>query len=297
MHRCCNSSFIPTSPRDLVPPFKFNIEPSGSRIKGDHYQQQSCRTCSNDNISLFGRHAAPRYNCIKSKYFYGICFCMSSRQGLRERKKEATRRAISDVATSLFIERGFDNVTVADIAEVANVSRMTVFNYFPRKEDLFFDREDESRELVQDALAKRSAGEPPIMALHKLIKILVGQQHPFANFSDGVVKFWRTVEQSPALAARAREMRDELVNDLATQLAQTVGLPPSDPSARLAAAMLFAALYVAYAEALRQRRSRGSVGSTSKAFLKMIERGFAGVTVALHDTPYVQEKPARKINH
>ena len=62
---------------------------------------------------------------------------MTNEKGLRERKKLATRRAISDIATGLFMERGFDNVTVAEVAEVANVAKMTVFNYFPRKEDLF----------------------------------------------------------------------------------------------------------------------------------------------------------------
>lgn len=60
--------------------------------------------------------------------------------GLRERKKWETRRRISDVATGLFFARGFDNVTIAEVAEAAGVSRMTVFNYFPRKEDLFLDR-------------------------------------------------------------------------------------------------------------------------------------------------------------
>jgi AcrR family transcriptional regulator len=82
--------------------------------------------------------------------------------GLRERKKRATRQAISDVATQLFTERGFDNVTVAEIAAAANVAKMTVFNYFARKEDLFFDREDESRELPRAALAGRPPGESPL---------------------------------------------------------------------------------------------------------------------------------------
>lgn len=61
-------------------------------------------------------------------------------EGLRERKKRQTRQYISDVATGLFIERGFDTVTVAEIADAANVSVNTVYNYFPAKEDLFFDR-------------------------------------------------------------------------------------------------------------------------------------------------------------
>ncbi|TIV74470.1 MAG: TetR family transcriptional regulator, partial [Mesorhizobium sp.] len=57
----------------------------------------------------------------------------------RARKRLATRKAISDTATRLFMERGFDHVTVDEIAEAADVGRMTVFNHFPRKEDMFFD--------------------------------------------------------------------------------------------------------------------------------------------------------------
>lgn len=61
-------------------------------------------------------------------------------EGLRERKKRQTRQYISDVATGLFLERGFEAVTVAEVADAANVSVNTVYNYFPAKEDLFLDR-------------------------------------------------------------------------------------------------------------------------------------------------------------
>jgi len=80
---------------------------------------------------------------------------MSNRPGLRDRKKQATRQAISNVATRLFVERGYEAVSVADIAHEADVSRKTVFNYFARKEDLVFDREDEVRALARDAIAGR----------------------------------------------------------------------------------------------------------------------------------------------
>jgi AcrR family transcriptional regulator len=70
----------------------------------------------------------------------------------RTRKRMATRQAISDVATRLFMERGFDRVTIDEIAEAADVGRMTVFNHFPRKEDMFFDREQEGHDLAFDAI-------------------------------------------------------------------------------------------------------------------------------------------------
>jgi len=73
----------------------------------------------------------------------------------RSRKRLATRQAISVAATRLFVERGFDQVTVDEIATAADVGRMTVFNHFPRKEDMFFDRDAEIREVLLEALRRR----------------------------------------------------------------------------------------------------------------------------------------------
>ena len=87
-----------------------------------------------------------------------------SGEGLRERKKAETRRRIADVATALFVQHGFDAVTVADVAEAADVSKMTVFNYFPRKEDLLLDRHLERLDAVRRAIAERPSGTAPVEA-------------------------------------------------------------------------------------------------------------------------------------
>jgi AcrR family transcriptional regulator len=206
--------------------------------------------------------------------------------GLRERKKRATRQAISNVATQLFTERGFDNVTVTEIAAAANVAKMTVFNYFARKEDLFFDREDESRELPRAALAGRSSGESPVEALRRLAHELLEKGHPFAKLTSGTSRFWRTVEQSPTLRARAREMRDALVNDLAKLIAEAVGNSRPDAIAHLAAASIMTTWTVAYAEAQRRQRQGGTGDAVRSVFLDLIDRGFAGVRASLKGTPY-----------
>ena len=83
----------------------------------------------------------------------------------RERKKRQTRQRISDIATGLFLERGFDAVTVAEIAEVAEVSVNTVYNYFPAKEDLFFDREAEQIERSSRQVRDRGPGESAARAV------------------------------------------------------------------------------------------------------------------------------------
>ena len=86
----------------------------------------------------------------------------------RSRKRLATRRAISQVADRLFLERGFENVTVDEIAAAADVGRMTVFNHFPRKEDMFFDREEEGIETIRAALRQRNPRFSPVETLRLL---------------------------------------------------------------------------------------------------------------------------------
>src|SRR6266567_1533882 len=87
--------------------------------------------------------------------------------GLRERKKQRTRQAISDVATRLFIARGFDAVTVAEVAQAADVSVNTVFNYFSTKEDLFFDRAETFINEPSRIVRARRRGESVVDALYR----------------------------------------------------------------------------------------------------------------------------------
>ena len=79
--------------------------------------------------------------------------------GLRERRKQEAREAISGVAMAMFEARGFDEVTISQVAEAAGVSKMTVTNYFPRKEDLVFDRAEVIIRGLADAVAARAPGD------------------------------------------------------------------------------------------------------------------------------------------
>src|ERR1700678_4395380 len=108
---------------------------------------------------------------------------MSMPSDRRARRRLATRQAISNVATLLFFERGFDHVTVDEIAAAADVGRMTVFNHFPRKEDMFFDRDEEGRAMLRDALRQRDPGVAPVEALRLLAHRLVAEHSPYLDFS------------------------------------------------------------------------------------------------------------------
>ncbi|MEU8624968.1 TetR/AcrR family transcriptional regulator [Streptomyces sp. NPDC048669] len=168
---------------------------------------------------------------------------------LRERKKRATRQRISDVATGLFVANGFDNVTVAQIARAAEVSAMTVFNYFPRKEDLFLDRIPQAIELLTGAVRRRGPGEPPLNALRHLALELLDQRHPLSAVGDGYPHFWRIVIASPALRTRAREGVEELEEALALALAET---DPGCADPAFAAALTVAAYRSVYVTTARR---------------------------------------------
>jgi AcrR family transcriptional regulator len=148
--------------------------------------------------------------------------------GLREAKKRQTRQSLSEIATRLFAAHGFDRVTIAEIAAAANVSKMTVFNYFPRKEDLLFDRQEEAQELLEGAVRGRQPGETAVAALRRLALTLLAQRHPLSGLRDGSEWFWKIVEESPSLLSRVREVREELERALALALAldSTAGLDP-----------------------------------------------------------------------
>src|ERR1700742_4761655 len=209
---------------------------------------------------------------------------MELKSDRRTRKRLATRQSISDTATRLFLERGFDSVTVDEIAEAADVGRMTVFNHFPRKEDMFFDREEAIQTLAFTTVRKREPGVPPIEAIRKLAHHLVEQDHEFVMLSDDTSWFIKTAMASEALKARARAMRDDFTRALALVLADTVNQPPGDPNAHLAAGLIVATWTVAFIEAQKLFDRTRDAGEAKRCFLAVIDRGTAGAAAALAKT-------------
>nr|WP_245428204.1 TetR/AcrR family transcriptional regulator [Roseiarcus fermentans] len=204
----------------------------------------------------------------------------------RSRKRLATRRAISLAADRLFRERGFDHVTVDEIAEAADVGRMTVFNHFARKEDMFFDRDEEGREILQETLRRRDPGVSPIETLRRLGHRLVAEQAPFVQFSDGSLDFVRTVEGSETLKARARAIRDEIAQVVTAALSESVGRDPGDPDARLAAGLLLATWTSAFILAHQTFRLRRDAEEAKAVLLAIVDKGSVGLKAAMAGTPY-----------
>jgi len=147
--------------------------------------------------------------------------------GLRERKKRQTRELLTDTANRLFAERGFDAVTVAEIARTANVSEVTVFNYFPTKEDLFFGGMQFFEEKLLDAVRTRAPGESVLEAFRR--PVLAG----FPVLADeerirSIVAARSLISASPSLEAHEREIVARYTRLLAEQLAEEAGTKPGD---------------------------------------------------------------------
>ncbi|AJP57350.1 TetR family transcriptional regulator [Pandoraea vervacti] len=212
---------------------------------------------------------------------------MSTPTDLRSRKRLATRQGISNAATRLFHEHGFDHVTVDQIAAAADVGRMTVFNHFPRKEDMFFDRDEEGREALREAIRAREPGVSALEALRLLAHRLVAQGSPFVDFSARSQGFVRTIEGSETLKARARAIRDELADVVAQALAESAGRPATDVQARLAAGLLLAAWTVAFLHGHRVFADTQDTSHAQKSFLSLVDQGARGLQAALADSPYV----------
>jgi AcrR family transcriptional regulator len=168
------------------------------------------------------------------------------RPGRRERKKAEVRQRISDAATALFLRHGFDQVSVSEIAEAADVARPTVFAHFPRKEDLFFDRYPQVADQLTRAIRERPAGTSAASALREeLVAAAQAGQAPYGLQVD-MIPWWRTVAASRALQSRARELADQLSTELAQAMAATGTAEPE-----LAAALAVAAYRTVHLEAIR----------------------------------------------
>ncbi|CAM5398778.1 TetR/AcrR family transcriptional regulator [Streptomyces violaceorubidus] len=159
-------------------------------------------------------------------------------EGLRERKKRQTRQYISDVATGLFLERGFEAVTVAEVADAANVSVNTVYNYFPAKEDLFLDRSKGVVDRLSRWVRGRHEGESAAHAVLRELREEVESVSPRVGLMDGYAEFMKVVHESPALRSRMWAIGQEILVNLDTTLREETGTPAEDPLPSLMAGQI-----------------------------------------------------------
>jgi AcrR family transcriptional regulator len=144
--------------------------------------------------------------------------------GRRERKKQQTRQLIADTARELFVERSFEEVTVAEIARAADVAETTVFNYFPTKEDLVYWRMESFEATLLGAIRDREPGESVVAAFRRFAlepRGLLAERDPQAR--EELAAITRMIASSPALRAREQQVYARYTESLAALLAEEAG--------------------------------------------------------------------------
>jgi AcrR family transcriptional regulator len=201
--------------------------------------------------------------------------------GLRERKKEQTRQLIAETARRLFSERGFERVTVAEVARAADVSEQTVFNHFPTKEDLVYWRLGSFEEELLATIRERPAGEPVLAAFRRFLLAQRGLLGQFDAAAEAqLAGFTRMIAESPALQAREQQIFGRYTESLAAVIAAERGARPGDVEPWVAAHALIGAhrALVHYTRGrilagARHAALAGDVRAQADAALARLERG------------------------
>lgn len=209
--------------------------------------------------------------------------------GLRDRKKDQTRRRIADAAQRLFGERGFEGVTVAEVARAAEVAEATLFNYFPAKEDLFYSGLETFGARLVDAVRTRPPGDPALAAVRSTLLGGGGQLDRIAAGDDEALDAARTtarvIAASPALRAREQQVFAAIAADLAAVLVPDAG--PDDAVVARAAANAVMGVHSAVVDHARERLLSGDrpeavaadVRRVGEQCVDLLEHGLPGVGV------------------
>jgi AcrR family transcriptional regulator len=207
--------------------------------------------------------------------------------GLRERKKQQTRELIAETARRLFGERGFERVTVAEVARAAEVSEQTVFNYFPTKEDLVYWRLRSFEDELLGTIRERSPGEPALAAFRRFLlaqRGLLGKQDPQAR--EELAALTRMITESPALLAREEQIFAGYTASLAALLAEETGADDADlrPWVAANAMMGIHRALVRHArrrivEGARHPKLSAEVRARAEEALALLDEGLGGYAV------------------
>jgi AcrR family transcriptional regulator len=161
---------------------------------------------------------------------------VSGQPGLRERKKQRTRKAIARAAHELFVERGYSTTTLPEIAEAADVSTRTIFAYFPSKEDILFDDLEQMKGALAQVLADRPEGKD---ALETVREFILSSQR--ADMSELDQELHLCISSDPTLRNHLRARIAQFEEVIAPAIAQDLETSEDDPRTQLVTASLTAA--------------------------------------------------------
>jgi AcrR family transcriptional regulator len=195
--------------------------------------------------------------------------------GLRERKKQRTRETISNAAISLFLASGFDQVSVAEVAEASEVSKRTLFAYFPTKEDLVVHRFADHETVSGRVVLEREAGQPPLTALLEYHLDGLSRRDPLTGLNDRpeMLALFGMVVNTPALVGRMLRSNAGAERALAEALVQTTGV--TRLVARLAAAQMVTVLWTLAVHNVALLASGATADDRYPDAVAAAEQGFA----------------------
>jgi AcrR family transcriptional regulator len=197
-------------------------------------------------------------------------------QGLRQRKKNLMRQLISDTATRLFLERGFDEVRVSEVAAACDVSEKTVYNYFPTKESLLLDREEDSANEIRRVLGPGATTAP----VDAVVGFLTREMDQFVSYLHStndvnvrqILKFNDLIESTPALKTARVDMIDRLVQVAAQSMAARAGVDPDEPEPQIAADALLGLWRIYYRAIIKHSDDVSDADTLRDAVLDEVRR-------------------------
>jgi AcrR family transcriptional regulator len=211
----------------------------------------------------------------------------SAAEGLRERKKRLMRQQLSDTATRMFLQRGFDSVKVAEVAAACGVSEKTVFNYFPTKESLILDRLEATMVSLRTGLA--DAGIAPVEAalaildreLDAMTSWLAAQDDPVLA-GAAVRRFGALIQATPSLRAYQSDMLDRSTAVAAAILAERAAVSPDDPEPQIAATALLGLWRVQFQSLSRHLDGSRTPAEVRQAVTGDVQRAARVISAGLH---------------
>ncbi|MEV6227514.1 TetR/AcrR family transcriptional regulator [Saccharopolyspora shandongensis] len=191
-------------------------------------------------------------------------------EGLRERKKRRTRQRITEAAMGLFVERGFEHVTITEVAEAAEVSANTVYNYFPTKEDLVLPPDEASPQRLADMVRQRRAGESAANAILRELREEVHRRDRKVGLTAGFGRVFDMMRAAPTLLARLESLGQQMTEELAAVLAEETGAAPDDPLPRVIAHQLGCFHSLVFAEIGKRVAAGESPDAIAEAALDLL---------------------------
>ncbi|WP_406316428.1 TetR/AcrR family transcriptional regulator [Streptosporangium sp. NBC_01639] len=192
-------------------------------------------------------------------------------EGLRERKKRQTRQRISDVAIGLFVRRGFEHVTIAEVAAAAEVSVNTVYNYFQAKEDLVLPPDEASPQRLADIVRHRPVGDSAARAVLTRLREEVGHRDRKLGLTEGFGRVFEMMRAAPTLTARLEDLGSQMTEALAVVLAEETGAAPDDLLPGVVAYQLGCFHSLVFAEIGRRTAAGESPDAIATAVLELLD--------------------------